>query len=60
MTRADGATVPTVAFPARLSVTPATYRAAPPALGADTDLVLREHLNLDDATISRLREAGVI
>jgi len=60
MTRADGATVPTVAFPARLSATPATYRVAPPALGADTNSVLREHLNLDDATIAHLRETGAI
>jgi len=60
MTRSDGATVPTVAFPARLSATPATYRVAPPTLGADTEKVLSEYLDLDRATITRLRETGVI
>ncbi len=60
MTRTDGATVPTVAFPVRLSATPATYRSAPPTLGADTDTVLSEHLDLDRATITRLRKTGII
>ncbi len=60
MERADGLTVPTVAFPARLSVTPATYRNAPPALGSDTDSVLSERLGLENATITRLRKKGVL
>jgi len=35
--RADGTTVPTVANPLAMSVTPPTYRLAPPRLGEDTD-----------------------
>jgi crotonobetainyl-CoA:carnitine CoA-transferase CaiB-like acyl-CoA transferase len=52
--------VRTVASPARLSATPASYRSAPPALGADTGAVLRERLALSDAEVARLRAAGVI
>ena len=32
---------------------------APPALGGDTEAVLRTVLGYDDARITRLREAGV-
>jgi crotonobetainyl-CoA:carnitine CoA-transferase CaiB-like acyl-CoA transferase len=60
-TRADlDQPVRTVANPIRLSKTPATYRAAPPALGADTDAVLREALGLTDEEIEALRSTGAI
>lgn len=52
--------VRSVASPIRLSRTPVSYRLPPPALGADTDAVLRERLGLDDATLGELRAAGVI
>jgi crotonobetainyl-CoA:carnitine CoA-transferase CaiB-like acyl-CoA transferase len=50
----------TVASPIRLSETPVTYRSAPPALGADTDAVLKEQLGLSDTEIARLRDEGVV
>lgn len=39
---------------------PATVRRPPPALGADTDDVLREVLGLDDAALAAYRAQGVI
>jgi crotonobetainyl-CoA:carnitine CoA-transferase CaiB-like acyl-CoA transferase len=47
------------ASPIKLSRTPATYRSAPPALGADTRDVL-DALGIDAATQQRLFEAGVL
>ena len=52
--------VRTVANPIRLSKTPATYRTAPPAMGADTEAVLRETLGLSAAEIAALRKASAI
>ena len=60
MTRPDGMPVPTVAFPATLGATPATYRFAPPALGADTDAVLGDRLGFDAAALEDLRGKGVL
>ncbi|MEF3275068.1 MAG: CoA transferase [Chloroflexus sp.] len=51
--------VPVVGPAPKLSATPATIRTAPPALGADTDAVLRE-LGYSPAQISALRAAGVV
>jgi crotonobetainyl-CoA:carnitine CoA-transferase CaiB-like acyl-CoA transferase len=42
--REDGGEVPTIANPIRFSDTPASYRRSPPALGADTEDVLRDWL----------------
>ena len=56
----DGYEVPTVAFPAKLSRTPAQYRTAPPTLGADTDDTLARVAGYDTETIRKLRESGVI
>lgn len=58
--RADGAKVPSVAYPPKLSKTPADYRRPPPRLGEDTASVLRDELGLDDAECARLAAAGVI
>lgn len=52
--------VRTVASPIRLSETPVTYRNAPPALGADTETVLRQRLGFEDETIARLKGDGVV
>jgi crotonobetainyl-CoA:carnitine CoA-transferase CaiB-like acyl-CoA transferase len=52
--------VRTVASPIRLSETPVAYRRPPPALGADTDDVLREQLGLSAEEIGRLRADGAI
>lgn len=47
------------AVTARLSRTPGRVRHLGPALGADTDAILRD-LGLDDAAIRRLRDAGAV
>ncbi|MCX8497949.1 MAG: CaiB/BaiF CoA-transferase family protein, partial [Caulobacteraceae bacterium] len=46
-TRQDGYPIPTIAFPAKLSRTPAAYDRAPPRLGEHTDEVLRDWLGMD-------------
>lgn len=56
----QGGEVPTVAFPAKLSRTPADYRLAPPALGADTRDVLARVCGYDDATLDRLEADGAV
>ena len=45
--------------PVRLHGSPIDI-SAPPVLGEHTDAILREELGLDDASLSTLREAGVI
>lgn len=49
-----------IASPLRLSETPVRYRHHPPMLGEQTDAVLRELLELDDAELAALRESGII
>ncbi len=53
-------TMKLVASPMRLSKTPTEVRMAPPTLGQHTNEVLQEHLHLDEQTIAKLREKGVI
>ncbi|MDG5498353.1 CaiB/BaiF CoA-transferase family protein [Marinobacter sp. BGYM27] len=60
MTRSDGSDIPTVAYPAKFSATPATYRSAPPRLGDHTRALLEHDLNLDARTIEALVQAGVV
>ncbi|WP_077035169.1 CaiB/BaiF CoA-transferase family protein [Pelomonas sp. KK5] len=48
-----------VASPLKLSVTPVSYRHAPPLLGQHTDELLRE-IGCDEARIASLRQAGVV
>ena len=52
--------VQTVASPIRLSQTPVSYRWAPPALGADTEVVLGEELGLTSQEVAALRGDGVL
>jgi crotonobetainyl-CoA:carnitine CoA-transferase CaiB-like acyl-CoA transferase len=52
--------VPQVASPMRLSKTPVEYRSAPPLLGEHTHQVLQQVLGLTPASVSALRDAGVI
>ncbi|MCR9072912.1 MAG: CoA transferase [Alphaproteobacteria bacterium] len=52
--------VPCVAYPLKLSETPATYRRPPPILGQHTDEVLTGELGVDPATVAKLRDAKVI
>lgn len=58
--RNDGTRISVTGYPVKMSATPATYRCAPPPLGADTDTVLREELGLSDAEVEDLKRAGVV
>jgi crotonobetainyl-CoA:carnitine CoA-transferase CaiB-like acyl-CoA transferase len=58
--REDGAAVPTVAFPGKLSATPADHRRRPPFLAEHTCEVLGEWLGLDAAALDALTAADVI
>ena len=60
MTRDTGMRVQVPGFPPRLSASPASYRTAPPRLGADTEAVLAERLGLGAGDMESLRQAGVI
>ncbi len=51
--------IPQVAFPVKLSATPARVASPPPALGADTDAVLGA-LGYDAAALAALRREGAI
>jgi formyl-CoA transferase len=55
----DGSALPVPGFVPKLSVTPAAHRRNAPALGEDTDAVLRE-VGLSDAQIAALRERGIV
>ncbi|MEL7544012.1 MAG: CaiB/BaiF CoA-transferase family protein [Pseudomonadota bacterium] len=52
--------VPQIANPLKFSSTPVTYRSGPPTLGQHTDEALSERLGLNNATITDLRDRGVI
>lgn len=52
--------LPTLASPLRLADTPPQYTLEPPALGAHTDKLLQERLNLSEDDIITLRAQGVI
>ncbi|MBL6750672.1 MAG: CoA transferase [Nevskia sp.] len=58
--RDDGVSIPTVAFPGKLSATPADYRREPPRLGQHTFEALGEWLELSADELGRLERAGVI
>lgn len=60
MQRPDGTNIPTVAYPATLGATPATYRTAPPSLGGDTETVLAERLGIGPEGISDLRARDIV
>jgi crotonobetainyl-CoA:carnitine CoA-transferase CaiB-like acyl-CoA transferase len=47
-------------IPVKFAATPARIQGPPPRLGEHTDLVLREVLGLDAATVATLRAEGVI
>lgn len=56
----DGDEIFLLGYPAKFSGSPVTMRYAPPTVGEHTDEVLSEVLGVDDAGITRLREAGVV
>lgn len=57
---AASGSVPLVANPLKMSVTPPEYRHSPPTLGQHTDEVLEELLGLAEAERGELRAAGAI
>jgi crotonobetainyl-CoA:carnitine CoA-transferase CaiB-like acyl-CoA transferase len=56
--RSDGVTIPSVAFPGKLSATPASMRTPPPRVGEDRDSVLTDWMGRTDA--DALRAKGVL
>ncbi len=52
--------VPGVANPTKYSNTPLKYEKAPPFLGEDTDLVLRDFLQKSDEEIDTLKKDGIL
>ena len=58
--RDDGTPVQFVAFPGKLSRTPANYRHAPPRSAQDSRAVLADALGMDDAEIEALVASGVV
>ncbi|HCF24316.1 MULTISPECIES: CaiB/BaiF CoA-transferase family protein [unclassified Novosphingobium] len=59
-TRADGVEIPSVAYPGKLSATPADYRYHPPKVGEQTRELLGEWLGLDKAALDALETRGVV
>lgn len=49
-----------IGSPMKFSKTPVAYAAAPPMLGADTQTVLTRHLDLNEADLSDLEQAGIV
>jgi formyl-CoA transferase len=60
MARQDGTALNVVAFPVKLSETPARYDRAPPRAGADTRAALSETLGLSEEALAQLAAKGVI
>ena len=58
--REDGVEIPTVAFPGKLSATPATYRHQPPQVGEHSRDVLTDWLDIDAERLAELEHQGVI
>jgi formyl-CoA transferase len=55
----DGSELAVPGFVPKLSATPGSQRRNAPALGQDTDAVLRE-VGLTEAQISALRDRGIV
>ena len=58
--REDGTEIPTVAFPGKLSATPADYRHHPPRVGEQSRALLAEWLALNDDELAALESGGVV
>ncbi len=58
--REDGVSVPSVAFPGKLGVTPASFDRAPPRLGENSREVLGDWLGMAAADLATLEAGGVI
>jgi len=58
--RGDGTTIPSVAFPGKLSQTPARFERAPPRLGEHTFQALSEWLGMSQQELDTLQHGGMI
>ncbi len=58
--RDDGVAIPSVAYPGKLSATPADYRYQPPKVGEQSRELLRDWLGLDGDELAALEAAGVV
>jgi crotonobetainyl-CoA:carnitine CoA-transferase CaiB-like acyl-CoA transferase len=58
--RKDGVRVPTVAYPGKMSETPADYRYSPPQAGEHTRQILFDWLGLGDSAFDSLAATGAI
>ncbi|MDB5720104.1 MAG: Formyl-CoA transferase [Alphaproteobacteria bacterium] len=58
--REDGVEIPTVAFPGKLSATPADYRCPPPRIGEHSREILRDWLELDGEALDALERQGAV
>ena len=58
--REDGVTIPSVAFPAKMSATPARYERQPPRVGEQTRDGLADWLALTDAELDALENCGAV
>ena len=56
----DGVEVPVVAFPGKLSATPAEYRTPPPRIGEQGREVLTDWLGLGEDELDALEAAGAL
>jgi len=58
--REDGVEIPTVAFPGKLSATPATYRHQPPRVGEHSREILSDWLDMDADRLTELERHSTI
>lgn len=58
--REDGVEIPTVAYPGKLSATPADYRYQPPRVGEHSRELLGEWLGMSEADCAALEAQGVL
>jgi crotonobetainyl-CoA:carnitine CoA-transferase CaiB-like acyl-CoA transferase len=58
--REDGVTIPSVAYPGKLSATPADYRHRPPKVGEQTRELLGEWLGLGTDEVAALEAKGAV
>lgn len=58
--REDGVEIPSVAYPGKLSRTPAQFDRPPPRVGEHSRELLAEWLGLDEAEFTALAEAGAV
>jgi crotonobetainyl-CoA:carnitine CoA-transferase CaiB-like acyl-CoA transferase len=58
--REDGVEIPSVAYPGKLSRTPAQFDRRPPRVGEHSRELLREWLDIDEAEFTALAQTGAV